>query len=115
MSIKKKKKIYNKFYQAKDPDRIKSLHKTFKKHRYIIANLIRTSKDKHYKNYFQWNKNKFCKIWQGLKQALLIKKTNGKQLNDLKVSNMIVNDIKSITSEFNELFGSVAQGIDVWK
>ena len=44
---------------------------------------------------------------------MLIKKTNGKQLNDLKVSNMIVNDIKSITSEFNESFGSVAQGIDV--
>ena len=59
--IEKKNKIYNKFCQAKDPERKRSLHETFKKYRNIIANLTRISKEKHYKNYFQENKNSLCK------------------------------------------------------
>ena len=39
-----------------------------------------------------------------MKQIILIKKTNTKQLNGLKVNNMIVNDSKSIASKFNESF-----------
>ena len=112
MSIKKKNKIYNKFCQAKDPERKKSLHETFKKYRNIIANLTKISKEKHYKNYFQENKNNLCKKWQSIKQIILIKKTNNKQLNGLKVNNMIVNDSKSIASKFSEFFNSVATEVD---
>ena len=39
-----------------------------------------------------------------MKQIILIKKTNTKQLNGLKVNNMIINDSKSIASKFNESF-----------
>ena len=52
VSIKKKNKIYNKFCQAKNPERKRSLHETLKKYRNIIANLIRINKEKHYKKYF---------------------------------------------------------------
>ena len=99
VSVKKKNKIYNKFCKTKDPERKRSLHETFKKY-----------KEKHYKNYFQENKNNLCKTWQGIKQIILIKKANGK--NDLKIKNTIVSDGKSITIEFNEFFGSVAKEID---
>ena len=112
MSIQNKNKIYNKFCEAKDPERKKSLHETFKKYKNIIANLTRISKEKHYKHYFQENKNNPWKTWQGIKQIMLIKKTNNKQLNGLKVNNMIVNGSKSIASKFNEFFGSVAKAID---
>ena len=43
---------------------------------------------------------------------MLIKNTNNKQLNGLKVNNMIVNDSKSIASKFNEFSNSVAKAID---
>ena len=112
VSIKKKNKIYNEFCQAKDPERKWSLHETFKKYRNIIENLTRISKEKHYKIYFQENKNNLCKTWQGIKQIILIKKTNGKQRNGLKVNNTIVNNRKSIATEFNEFFGSAAKEID---
>ena len=72
----------------------------------------RINKEKHYKNYFQENKNNLCKTWQGIKQITLIKKTNSKQLNGLKINNIIVNDRKSIATEFNEFFSSVAKEID---
>ena len=101
VSIKKKNKIYNKFCQTKDSERKKSLHETFKKYRNIIANLTRIGKGKHYKKNFQENKNNLCKTWQGIKQIIVIKKANNKQLNDLKVNNMIINDTKSIASKFN--------------
>ena len=78
VSIKNKDKIYNKFCQEKDPERKRSLHETFKKYRNIITNLTRISKEKHYKKYFQKNKNNLCKTWQGIKQIILIKKTNNK-------------------------------------
>ena len=113
MSIKKKSKIYNKICQAKDPERKRSLHEIFKKYRNTIENLTRINIFKHYKNYFQENKNNLCKAWQDIKQIILIKNTNGKQLNGFKVNNMIFNDSKSIASEFNEVFGSVAKGIDM--
>ena len=90
----RKNKIYIKFFQAKDPERKKSLHETFNRYKNIIAYLIRISKEKHYKNYFQENENNLCKTWQGIKQVILIEKTNSKQLNDLEVNNMIVNDSK---------------------
>ena len=37
-----------------------------------------------------------------------MKMTNSKKLNGLKVNNIIDNDSKSIASEFNQFFGSVA-------
>ena len=112
VSIKKKNKVYNKFCQAKHPGRTKLSNEIFKKCRNILANLTIIIKVKHYKNYFQENKNNLCKTWQGIKQIILIKKTNNKQLNDLKVNNMIVNGSKSIASKFKEFFGSVAKEID---
>ena len=76
MSIKNKNKIQNKVCRAKDIKRKKSLHKTLKKYKNIIANLTRIREEKRYKNYF--HKNNLCKTWQGIKQIILIKKTNNK-------------------------------------
>ena len=78
-----------------------------------MANLTRTSKGNiTEKNYIQENKNNLCKTWQGIKQIILMKKTNDIQLNGLQVNNMIVNDSISTASEFNEFLGSVAKEID---
>ena len=67
----------------------RSLHETFKEYRNIIANLTRISKEKQYKNYFRENTNNLCKTWQCIKQIILIKKTNDKQLNCLKVNKIL--------------------------
>ena len=63
-------------------------------------------------NYFQENKNNLCKTWQDIKQIILIKKNNNKQLNGVKINNVIINGRKSIASKFSEFFGSVAKEID---
>ena len=96
----KKNKIHNKFSQAKDPERKRSLHEMFKKYINIIANLTRISKEENCKNYFQENKNNLYKTWQGIKK-ILIKKTDDKQLNGLKINNIIVNNRKFTATEFN--------------
>ena len=99
----KKNKTYSKFCQAKDPEKKRSLHETFKKYRNIIANLTRISKEKYYKNHFQENKSNLCKTWQGIKQIILIKQTNDRQLNGLKINNTIVNDRKENSLQQNSI------------
>ena len=112
MYIKKKNKIYNKFCQAKDSERKKSLHEALKKIQKYYSKSHKNKKGEILQNYFQENKNNLCKTWQDIKQIILIKKTNKKQLNGVKINNMIINDRKSIVSKFSEFFGSVAKEID---
>ena len=61
MYIKKKNKIYNKFCQAKDSERKKSLYEALKKYRNIIANLTKIRKEKYYKIIFRKIKITFAK------------------------------------------------------
>ena len=112
MYIKKKNKIYNKFCQAKDSERKKSLHEALKKIQKYYSKSHKNKKGEILQNYFQENKNNLCKTWQDIKQIILIKKNNNKQLNGVKINNVIINGRKSIASKFSEFFGSVAKEID---
>ena len=51
-----KNKLYKQFYTATNPDRKKQLHECFKNYQNITITLIRTSKEKYYKSFFDENK-----------------------------------------------------------
>ena len=89
VSIKKKNKIFT----------INFVHQKIKKEKNHYTKI-----QKLQKYYSKSHKNKQGETWQDIKQIILIKKTNTKQLNGLKVNNMIINDSKSIASKFNESF-----------
>ena len=51
-SIKKKNNLYKKFCQTKDSRKKEELHILFKAYKNLITNLIRRSKESHFKNLF---------------------------------------------------------------
>ena len=61
-SVKNKNKIFNKFCKAKDPLRKRGLHQQYKHYRNQITTLTRISKEKHYKQYFETNKQNAMKL-----------------------------------------------------
>ena len=71
-SIKKKNDLYKKFCQAKDSRNKEELHTLYKAYKNLITNLTRRSKESHFKNLFQENKQKSFKIWHGIKEITSI-------------------------------------------
>ena len=93
-SIKNKNKIYNKFCQAKDQTRKQHLHKKFKIYTNSLANLTRRSK--------QYSAESVeYKVSKGIKEIILINKSNEMQSFFLKIGDKIIKKNlrkKSITS-----------------
>ena len=111
-SIKNKNKIYNKFCKAKDQEREQHLQEKFKIYWNSLANLTRKSKHNYYKKYFEENKTNLIKVWKGIKEVILINKSNKTQPTCLKIGNKNINIKKKISEESNNFFGTIAEKID---
>ena len=107
-SIQNKNKICNKVCKAEDQARKQHLHEKFKIYRNSLANLTRQSKQNYYKKYLEENKTNFIKVWKGIKEIILINKSNKTQPTYLKIENKNINK-KKISEEFNSLFGTIAE------
>ena len=77
--------MYNKFCKAKDQTRKQHLHKKFKTYRNCLANLTRQSKENYYQKYFEENRTNLIKVWKGIKEIILINKSNKTQPTCLKL------------------------------
>ena len=100
-SVKSKNKICNKFCNAKDQARKEHLHEKFKIYRNSFANLTRQSKQNYYKTYFE-EKNKTnskvlkSEVWRGIKEIILINKSNKTQPTFLKIGNKTTSNKKNL-------------------
>ena len=74
--------------------------------------MTKKSKENYYKEYFQENKNNLIKVWQGIKDIILIKKHNRVQPTFLKINDRLTINNKKIAEEFNIFFGTIAPKID---
>ena len=67
------------------------------------------SKEIYYKLYFQENKHNLFKVWNRIKETILIKKVQPKCL---KIDHNLINDCKKNVYEFNIFFRIIAKNID---
>ena len=111
-SIRKKDKIHKKSLKAKDQGRKEALNQEYKIYKNLLTNITRKSKENYYKQYFKDNKNNLIKVWKGIKEIILIKKTNKSQINCLKIGEEYSTDSKKIAKHFNKYFGTIAKNID---
>ena len=79
------------------------LHEKFKIYRNSLVTLARESKQIYYKKYFEEKKTNLVKVWKGIKEIILIDKSNKEQPACLEIGNEIMNNKKkyqrsSITS-----------------
>ena len=83
-SVRKKDKIHCKSLKAKDQARKEALNQEYKFYKNLLTNITKKSKNNYYKQYFKDNKNNLIKVWKGIKEIILIKKTNKPHLNCFK-------------------------------
>ena len=95
-SVKNKNKIYNEFCEAKDHARKQHLHEKFKIYRNLLANLTKPNKQYYYKKYFEENKTNLIKVWKGIKEVIVINKSNKTQPTCLKIGNKNINNKKDL-------------------
>ena len=111
-SIRKKYKIQSKFLKAKDQTRKKALNQEYKTYKNLLTNIIKKSKENYCKQYFKDNKNNLIKVWKGIKEIILIKKTNKPHLNCLKIREEYSTDSEKMAKYFNKYFGTIAKNLD---
>ena len=93
-SIRKKYKIHSKFLKAKDQTRKEALNQEYKTYKNLLTNITKKSKENYYKQYFKDNKNNLIKVWKGIKEIILIKKTKKPHLNCLKIGEEYSTEVK---------------------
>ena len=111
-SIRKKAKMHSKLLKAKDQKRKEALNQEYKIYESLLTNITKKSKENYYKQYFIDNKNNLTNIWKGIKEIVLIKKTNKPHLNCLKIGEEYSTDSKKMAKHFNKYFGTIAENID---
>ena len=97
-SIKEKAKIHSKLLKAKDQIRKEALNQEYKIYKNLLANITKKSKENYYKQYFTDNKNNLINVWRGIKEIILIKKTNKPHLNCLKIGEEYSTDGKKMAN-----------------
>ena len=84
-SIKKKDKLHSKSLKAKDQTRKEALNQEYKIYKKLLTNITKKGKENYYKQYFKDNKNNLINVWKGIKEIILIKKTNKPHLNCFEI------------------------------
>ena len=104
--------MHSKFLKAKDQTRKKALNQEYKTYKNLLTNITKKSKENYYKQYFKGNKNNLIKVWKGIKEIILIKKTNKPHLNCLKIEEEYSTDSEKMAKHFNKYFSTIAKNLD---
>ena len=81
-------------------------------HKNLLTNITKKSKESYYKQYFKDNKNNLIKVWKGIKEIILIEKTNKPHFNCLKIGEEDSTDSEKMAKHFNKYFGTITKNID---
>ena len=80
------------------------LYKTYKN---LLTNITEKSKENYYKQYFKDNKKNLINVCKGIKEIILIKKTNKAHVHCLKIGEEYSTDSEKIAKYFNKYFGTI--------
>ena len=82
---------------------------SFRFYRNLQNKISRISKPNHYKNFFEVNKNKLSKVWQGIKEMINIKKKSTQQNTNINNNGKLITGKKQIANTFNHFFCDILQ------
>ena len=74
-----------------------------------ISRISRIIKVNHYKNFFEDNKNKINKVWQGIKEIININKKSIQQIRNINNNGKLITEKKQIADTFNHFFCDILQ------
>ena len=83
-------------FASKRPGMKRLTIEQFKYYRNILSNLTKKNKENYYEEYFEENKRKLIKVWQGIKDIILIKKYSRVQPTFLKIKDRLTTNNKNL-------------------
>ena len=84
----------------------------YKIKRYIINNLIRSSKKLFFQNYFQEYQSNAKLTWEGIRQLLNVSKKELSSPSKLTIDNVDIFDPKIISEKFNDFFVNIGNKVE---
>lgn len=111
-SINKKNEIHRKSVKAKNPIRKEELHELYKTYKNSITKLTRRSKANYYCQFFEDNKKKLNKVWQGIKEIININKKVSQNIQNINSNGKLITNHKNIANTFNEFFCDIPKHIE---
>ena len=108
-SIKRRDLLLKKYIQAPEGDQKNELHKEYKILRNKIVALLRLSKNRHYREYFQSNSTDIKKTWKGIKSIINLRTASNNLPTTMSINNINESDPKKIAEGFNSHYASVAK------
>ena len=109
-SIKQRDKIHKEMIKAKNSQTKQLKLSLYKKQRDIILDLLKKSKESHYRKYFEDNKRNCKAVWNGINKIIYSKpKANAWEPNCLLINSKVVSQPKDIAEHFNDYFTSLSK------
>ena len=109
-SIKQRDKIHKEMIKAKNSQTKQLKLSLYKKYRNIIVDLLKKSKESHYRKYFEDNKRNCKAVWNGINEIIYSKsKANAWEPNYLLINGKAVSQPKDIAEHFNDYFTSISK------
>ena len=110
-SIYRRNNLFRKFVKTKDPHKKLELHENYKQLRNAIVNLLRISKQNHYRNYFAANLKNSKNVWKGISELVNMRKRKVSKDITIEINNTIEKDPKIQADAFNEFFTTIAEKV----
>ena len=108
-SINKKSSLYKKLINTKNHIQREILLSSFKNYRNLLTSLIRKSKTRYFKQYFEDNKKNLKSVWNGIKSIINTTKNPNEPPSMLNINSKTITDPSQIADSFNSYFGTIAQ------
>ena len=109
-SIKQKDKIYKEIIKAKNLQTKQLKHSLYKMYRNIIDDLLKKSKESHYRKYIESSKRNCKAVWNGINEIIYSKsKVKAWKPNCLLIKGKAVSQPKCIAEHFNDYFTSISK------
>ena len=95
-------KLKRKAIKTRDPNDWNA----FKRARNSVNNLVKTSKERYYKNAFDYHKGNSRKTWQTINE-LTARKSKSSIVKELKIGEVTIDDPSEMSNTFNDYFAKI--------
>ena len=108
--MKQRNKLYKETIKEKDTQKKIQKHEAYRKCQNKILNLLKVSKQTHYKKYFIDNRKNCKGLWDGIHQIIYSKKKKDNiSPSSLLVNGQTITDKLNIAENFNNFFTSIGK------
>ena len=98
--------------RTKDLTKRKKIEQEFKTYKNYLLRITRTSKFKHYNNYFQENRPNLFKTWEGIRDIINITKKSKNNINSIQVNGRDITELPlpmNLTTTLQQLLNKSKQ------